>query len=84
MPLGKRRGSRTSVLFWRALRARRGFLRRARGAVWAVRSWARLALRGYTILRFDYYQVLFDPAYVIDTVLTAIAQGLHLAPPHRR
>ncbi|WP_336625743.1 MULTISPECIES: DUF559 domain-containing protein [unclassified Microbacterium] len=49
-----------------------------------LRADARLALRGYTILRFDYYQVLFDPAYVIDTVLTAIAQGLHLAPPHRR
>ena len=44
-----------------------------------LRADARLVLRGYTILRFDYQQVLFDPAYVIETVLTAIAQGLHLA-----
>ena len=44
-----------------------------------LRADARLVLRGYTILRFDYQQVLFDSAYVIETVLTAIAQGLHLA-----
>ncbi|WP_029145690.1 endonuclease domain-containing protein [Microbacterium luticocti] len=45
-----------------------------------LRQDTRLVLRGYTILRFDYYQVLFDPAYVIATVTAAIAQGLHRAP----
>ncbi|MFI8594731.1 endonuclease domain-containing protein [Microbacterium sp. NPDC078428] len=44
-----------------------------------LRADARLVLRGYTILRFDYQQVLFDPAYVIETISMAIAQGLHLA-----
>ena len=44
-----------------------------------LRADARLVLRGFTILRFDYQQVLFDPDYVIETVLTAVAQGLHLA-----
>lgn len=44
-----------------------------------LRADARLVLRGYTPLRFDYQQVLFDPQHVVDTVLTAIAQGLHLA-----
>lgn len=39
---------------------------------------ARLTLRGYTVLRFDYHQVLFQPETVQQTVLTAIAQGLHL------
>ncbi|GAA5027797.1 endonuclease domain-containing protein [Microbacterium fluvii] len=38
---------------------------------------ARLALRGYTVLRFDYAQVFFEWDYVRDTVITAIAQGLH-------
>lgn len=42
-----------------------------------LRADARLALRGYTLLRFDYHQVLFERAYVIDTVRTAMAQGLH-------
>jgi very-short-patch-repair endonuclease len=40
---------------------------------------ARLRLRGYTVLRFDFHQVLFDWAYVEETVVLAIAQGLHLA-----
>ncbi|GAA1696733.1 hypothetical protein GCM10009808_12680 [Microbacterium sediminicola] len=40
---------------------------------------ARLVLMGYTVLRFDYAQVLFDPAHVVDTVSGAIAQGLHRA-----
>lgn len=40
---------------------------------------ARLALRGYTTLRFDYAQVFFDAETVQTTVLTAIAQGLHRA-----
>lgn len=44
-----------------------------------LRADARLALRGYTVLRFDYQQVLFEPDYVIETVRAAIAQGLHLA-----
>ena len=39
-----------------------------------LRADARLALRGYTVLRFDYQQVLFNAPYVIDTVQTAIAQ----------
>lgn len=44
-----------------------------------LRADARLALRGFTVLRFDYQQVLFDAAYVRETVLLAIAQGLHRA-----
>lgn len=48
-----------------------------------LRADARLALRGYTVLRFDYQQVLFDSTYVADTVLTAVAQRLHLAPRAR-
>lgn len=39
---------------------------------------ARLVLRGYTVLRFDYVQILFEPQYVIDTVRLAMAQGRHL------
>jgi len=31
------------------------------------------------VLRFDYQQVLFDPQHVRDIILTAVAQGLHLA-----
>jgi len=42
-----------------------------------LRADARLRLRGYTVLRFDHYQVLFQPDYVIDTVAAALAQGLH-------
>jgi very-short-patch-repair endonuclease len=38
---------------------------------------ARLALRGYTVLRFDYFQVFFQWEYVVETILMAIAQGLH-------
>lgn len=38
---------------------------------------ARLVLRGYTVLRFDYQQVMHDPDYVRETVLRAMAQGLH-------
>jgi very-short-patch-repair endonuclease len=40
---------------------------------------ARLRLMGYTVLRFDYYQILGEWAYVESTILSAIAQGLHLA-----
>ncbi len=38
---------------------------------------ARLALRGFTVLRFDYQQVLFDSDFVLQTVQLAIAQGKH-------
>ncbi|MGA7149124.1 MAG: DUF559 domain-containing protein [Microbacterium sp.] len=42
-----------------------------------IRADARLMLRGFTVLRFDYFQVLFDPEFVISTVAAAIAQGRH-------
>lgn len=48
-----------------------------------LRADARLVLRGYTVLRFDYYQILFCPDEVIATIRMAMAQGLHLAPAHR-
>ena len=38
---------------------------------------ARLVARGYVVLRFDYFHVLFHWDYVVETVLTAIAQGAH-------
>lgn len=44
-----------------------------------IRADARLALRGYTVLRFDFHQILFDEQYVTETVRRAMAQGLHLA-----
>ena len=44
---------------------------------------ARLVLRGYTVLRFDYAQVMFEPETVLDRIRTALAQGLHLAPSAR-
>ncbi|MFG6502396.1 endonuclease domain-containing protein [Microbacterium sp. P05] len=40
---------------------------------------ARLRLRGYTVLRFDYYQLLFDWPTVVNLISAAIAQQLHLA-----
>ena len=42
-----------------------------------IQADARLVLRGYTVLRFDYHQLFFTPDEVRQTVLTAIAQGLH-------
>lgn len=45
-----------------------------------MRQDARLVLLGYTVLRFDYQQVMFDARYVQETLINAIAQGLHLAP----
>lgn len=39
----------------------------------------RLVLLGYTVFRFDYYQLLFQPELVQQTILRAIAQGLHRA-----
>lgn len=44
-----------------------------------IRADARLVLLGYTVLRFDYQQVLFDWAHVEATIMSAVAQGLHLA-----
>jgi very-short-patch-repair endonuclease len=41
---------------------------------------ARLRLRGYTVLRFDFVQVFMQPELVKDIVRAAIAQGLHRAP----
>lgn len=41
---------------------------------------ARLVLRGYTVLRFDYYQILFEWPTVLATIQTAIAQNLHRRP----
>ncbi|MCR2828035.1 endonuclease domain-containing protein [Microbacterium sp. zg.Y909] len=38
---------------------------------------ARLVLLGYSVLRFDYHQVLFESERVITVISTAIAQGLH-------
>lgn len=45
---------------------------------------ARLALLGYTVLRFDWKQVLFGWSQVEETVLHAVAQGLHVAVVGRR
>ncbi|KAA9087315.1 DUF559 domain-containing protein [Microbacterium radiodurans] len=42
-----------------------------------LRADARLVLRGYVVLRFDYQQVLFDPQFVTETIATAMAQGHH-------
>ncbi|WP_298867600.1 type IV toxin-antitoxin system AbiEi family antitoxin domain-containing protein [uncultured Microbacterium sp.] len=43
-----------------------------------LRQDARLVLLGYTVLRFDYQQIMFDMRHVQETILNAIAQGLHL------
>ena len=40
---------------------------------------ARLVLLGYTVLRFDYAQILFGWDEVERTILHAVAQGLHRA-----
>lgn len=40
---------------------------------------ARLRLMGYTVLRFDYHQILGQWEFVESTILSAIAQGLHVA-----
>ena len=39
---------------------------------------ARLVLMGYTVLRFDYKQVMFDWPRVESIILMAVAQGRHL------
>lgn len=38
---------------------------------------ARLSLLGYTVIRFDYQQVMFDWPLVERTVVTAVTQNLH-------
>lgn len=38
---------------------------------------ARLSLRGFTVLRFDYHQILFRPEFVQSVVRAAVAQNLH-------
>ncbi|MFS0852360.1 hypothetical protein [Microbacterium sp. 179-I 3D4 NHS] len=43
------------------------------------RAAALAALRDYTVLRFDYQQIMHDSASVRATILDAVAQGLHLA-----
>jgi very-short-patch-repair endonuclease len=40
---------------------------------------AALVLHGYTVLRFDYFQILFDWDAVLASVLDAVSQGLHRA-----
>ena len=41
---------------------------------------AELRLRGYTVLRFSYAQVIYDWEQVERTIGAAISRGLHLAP----
>lgn len=48
-----------------------------------IRHDARLALLGFTVLRFDYVQILFHWDEVLATIQAAIAQGLHRAPRTR-
>lgn len=43
----------------------------------------RLQLRGYTVLRFDYHDVMNRWPEVLRQVRAAMAQGLHLPPPRR-
>jgi very-short-patch-repair endonuclease len=43
-----------------------------------LRQDARLTLMGYTVLRFDYAQILFDWPFVESSILAAMAQGSHL------
>ena len=44
----------------------------------------RLALLGYTVLRYDYRQILFDWPRIENEILGAMAQGLHLSPAQNR
>jgi very-short-patch-repair endonuclease len=44
---------------------------------------AELRLRGYTVFRFTYAQIVHDWAKVEATIAAAIARGLHLAPASR-
>lgn len=49
-----------------------------------IRDDARLTLMGYTVLRFDFAQVMSNWAYVESTILAAVAQGKHLSARRRR
>ncbi|MET0673987.1 MAG: type IV toxin-antitoxin system AbiEi family antitoxin domain-containing protein [Microbacterium pygmaeum] len=49
-----------------------------------LRADARLVLRGYSVLRFDYVQVMFQPDSVIAIISAAIAQGQHRRHGGRR
>jgi len=40
---------------------------------------AELALRGFHVLRFSYAHIMHDWPHVQDTIMRAVAQGLHLA-----
>lgn len=40
---------------------------------------AQLVLHGYTVLRFDFVQILYEWEDVLATILTAVAQDLHRA-----
>lgn len=42
---------------------------------------AELTRRGYVVLRFTYEQVLFQPDYVMETVLSVVRRGAHLRQP---
>lgn len=44
---------------------------------------ARLTLLGYTVLRFDYQQVMFEWERVEAVLATAMAQQVHLADRRR-
>lgn len=44
---------------------------------------ARLVARGYVVLRFDYQQVMFNWDYVLEAILTAMAQAAHRRPVAR-
>ncbi len=41
-------------------------------------------MRGYTVLRFTYAQIMHDWDGVERTVSSAVARGLHLPPTERR
>ncbi|MFD5213347.1 endonuclease domain-containing protein [Microbacterium sp. NPDC058345] len=45
---------------------------------------AELRMRGYTVLRYSYAQVIYDWDHVERTLAAAMSRGLHLAPEVRR
>lgn len=45
---------------------------------------AELRMRGYTVLRFSYAQVIYDWAHVERTLAAAVSRGLHLGPRAQR
>lgn len=45
---------------------------------------AALRMRGYTVLRFSYAQVIYQWEHVERTIAGAVSRGLHLAPSSRR